>query len=99
MGARLKAVHDAEQGGLAAPARPDDRNDLARVDRKTDVAQDFERAAGPLEGFADVFDLQHPEPRITTPRWFIESRAASLDHFVGGIASCQNMTLKPNFIG
>jgi hypothetical protein len=51
-------VHDAEQRGLAAAARSDDRNDLAGVDRETDVAQHFERAAGALECFADVFDLR-----------------------------------------
>ena len=58
---RLEAVQDAQQRGLAAAARADDRNELAGGDVETDVAQHFERAAGTLECFADVFDLQHME--------------------------------------
>src|SRR5262249_15864642 len=46
---RQQPVEAAQQGRLAAPARPDDGDDLPVADREIDVAKNFERAVALAE--------------------------------------------------
>ena len=57
----LQAVQDAQQGGLAAAARADDRDELARAHVETHVAQHLKIVPPALarEDLADILDLQH----------------------------------------
>jgi hypothetical protein len=55
---RLETGNDPQQGGLAAPARADDGDELARRDVEIDVVERFERAAVDPEGLGNVADLK-----------------------------------------
>src|SRR5215472_2013580 len=60
---RLEAGDDAQKSGLAAAARPDDRNELAGRDRQLDRAQRLER----IEPFGEGRDGElggHPVPPV-----------------------------------
>ena len=55
----VEAGAEAEQRGLAAAARPDDRDARARRELEGHVVQDRERTARGAVGFGQPFHLQH----------------------------------------
>jgi hypothetical protein len=70
-GRHVEPVHDAQQRGLAAAARSDERDELARLGGKADRVQHLQRrAAGAIrEGLAHVVDRKggrHERPRTRT---------------------------------